>query len=105
MALAFSGRKTALQPPVRTMCEFNESYGGLTDGANELIAKGFRPLCSDGGQRIEVDVYITHMNTFGDGGNTEDDPHVHAQLSQLRQLRDYVVEQAKVNNRPRHHHG
>ena len=25
-----------------------------------------------------------HMNTFGDGGNTEDDPWVHAQLSQLR---------------------
>lgn len=83
-----------------TMVEFNESYGGLTDGANELIAKGFRHYVVTVASGIEVDVYITHMNTFGDGGNTEDDPHVHAQLSQLRQIRDYVVEQAKANNRP-----
>lgn len=98
--LGFFWKKDGITATGETMVEFNESYGGLTDGANELIAKGFRHYVVTVASGIEVDVYITHMNTFGDGGNTEDDPHVHAQLSQLRQLRDYVVEQAKVNNRP-----
>ena len=98
--LGFFWKKEGITATGETIVEFNESHGGLTDGANELIAKGFRHYVVTVASGVEVDVYITHMNTFGDGGNTEDDPHVHAQLSQLRQLRDYVVEQAKVNNRP-----
>ena len=98
--LGFFWKKEGITATGETIVEFNESHGGLTDGANELIAKGFRHYVVTVASGIEVDVYITHMNTFGDGGNTEDDPHVHAQLSQLRQLRDYVVEQAKTNNRP-----
>lgn len=98
--LGFFWKKEGITATGETIVEFNESYGGLTDGANELIAKGFRHYVVTVANGVEVDVYITHMNTFGDGGNTEDDPHVHAQLSQLRQLRDYVVEQAKTNNRP-----
>lgn len=98
--LGFFWKKEGITATGETIVEFNESYGGLTDGANELIAKGFRHYVVTVASGVEVDVYITHMNTFGDGGNTEDDPHVHAQLSQLRQLRDYVVEQAKTNNRP-----
>ena len=98
--LGFFWKRDGITATGETMVEFNESYGDLNNGANELIAKGFRHYVVTVASGIEVDVYITHMNTFGDGGNTEDDPHVHAQLSQLRQLRDYVVEQAKVNNRP-----
>lgn len=98
--LGFFWKKEGITATGETIVEFNESHGGLTDGANELIAKGFRHYVVTVASGVEVDVYITHMNTFGDGGNTEDDPHVHAQLSQLRQLRDYVVEQAKTNNRP-----
>ena len=98
--LGFFWKKEGITATGETIVEFNESHGGLTDGANELIAKGFRHYVVTVANGVEVDVYITHMNTFGDGGNTEDDPHVHAQLSQLRQLRDYVVEQAKTNNRP-----
>lgn len=99
--LGFFWKTDGITATGETMVEFNESYGGLTDGANELIAKGFRHYVVTVSDGVTVDVYITHMNTFGDNStNTEDDPHVLAQLSQLRQMRDYVVEQAKANNRP-----
>lgn len=99
--LGFFWKKEGITATGETIVEFNESYGGLFDGANELIAKGFRHYVVTVASGVEVDVYITHMNTFGNNStNTEDDPYVHAQLSQLRQLRDYVVEQAKTNKRP-----
>lgn len=98
--LGFFWKKDGITATGETMVEFNEAYGGLDGGANTLIAKGFRHYVVTVAEGVTVDVYITHMNTFGDGGNTEDDPWVHAQLSQLRQLRDYVVAKAKENNRP-----
>lgn len=98
--LGFFWKKDGITATGETMVEFNEAYGGISEGANELIAKGFRHYEVTVAEGVTVDVYITHMNTFGDGGNTEDDPWVHAQLSQLRQLRDYVVEKAKENKRP-----
>lgn len=98
--LGFFWKKDGITATDETMVAFDEAYGGLTGGANELIDKGFRHYVVTVAEGVTVDVYITHMNTFGDGGNTEDDPWVHAQLSQLRQLRDYVVARAKENNRP-----
>lgn len=98
--LGFFWKKDDITATGETMVEFNEAYGGISEGANELIAKGFRHYEVTVAEGVTVDVYITHMNTFGDGGNTEDDPWVHAQLSQLRQLRDYVVAKAKENKRP-----
>lgn len=98
--LGFFWKKDGITASGETIVPFDEAYGGLTEGANELIAKGFRHYVVTVAQGVTIDVYITHMNTFGDGGNTEDDPWVHAQLSQLRQLRDYVVAKAKENKRP-----
>jgi exonuclease III len=98
--LCFFWKKDGITATGETMVEFDEAYGGLDGGANTLIAKGFRHYVVTVAEGVTVDVYITHMNTFGDGGNTEDDPWVHAQLSQLRQLRDYVVAKAKENKRP-----
>lgn len=98
--LGFFWKKDAITATDETIVAFDEAYGGLTEGANELIDKGFRHYVVTVAEGVTVDVYITHMNTFGDGTNTEDDPWVHAQLSQLRQLRDYVVAKAKENNRP-----
>lgn len=98
--LGFFWKKDGITASGETIVPFDEDYGGLTEGANELIAKGFRHYVVTVAQGVTIDVYITHMNTFGDGGNTEDDPWVHAQLSQLRQLRDYVVAKAKENKRP-----
>ncbi len=98
--LGFFWKKDVIDATSETIVPFDEDYGGLTEGANELIAKGFRHYVVTVAQGVTIDVYITHMNTFGDGGNTEEDPWVHAQLSQLRQLRDYVVAKAKENKRP-----
>ena len=98
--LGFFWKKDFIEANGETIVPFDEAYGGLDGGANTLIAKGFRHYVVTVSQGVTVDVYITHMNTFGDGGNTEDDPWVHAQLSQLRQLRDYVVAKAKANKRP-----
>lgn len=98
--LGFFWKKDGITASGETIVPFDEDYGGFTEGANELIAKGFRHYVVTVAQGVTIDVYITHMNTFGDGGNTEDDPWVHAQLSQLRQLRDYVVAKAKENKRP-----
>lgn len=98
--LGFFWKKDGITATGETMVPFDEAYGGIDGGANTLIKKGFRHYEVTVAQGVLIDVYITHMNTFGDGGNTEDDPWVHAQLSQLRQLRDYVVTKAKENKRP-----
>lgn len=98
--LGFFWKKDVITATGETMVPFNEAYGGIDGGANTLIKKGCRHYEVTVAQGVTIDVYITHMNTFGDGGNTEDDPWVHAQLSQLRQLCDYVVGKAKENKRP-----
>lgn len=98
--LGFLWKKDGITATGETMVAYNDAYGDLFNGANTMIAKGFRHYVVTVAQGVTIDVYITHMNTFGDGGNTEDDPWVHAQLSQLRQLRDYVVAKAKENKRP-----
>ena len=98
--LGFFWKTDGITASDETIVAFEDAYGDISHGANTCIKKGFRHYVVTVANGIVVDVYITHMNTFGDGGNTEDDPHVHAQLSQLRQIRDYVVERAKENNRP-----
>lgn len=98
--LGFFWKKDGVTATGETMVEFEDAYGGLFEGANESIAKGFRHYVVTVATGVEVDVYITHMNTYSGDGNTEENKWVHAQLSQLRQLRDYVVEQAQTNKRP-----
>ena len=98
--LGFFWKKDGVTATGETMVEFEDAYGGLFEGANESIAKGFRHYVVTVAAGVEVDVYITHMNTYSGDGNTEENKWVHAQLSQLRQLRDYVVEQAQTNKRP-----
>lgn len=98
--LEFFWRKGAVNATEEDIVAYEEAHGGLSGGANTLIDKGFRYYVVTVADGVDIDVYITHMNTFGDKGNTEDDPWVHAQLSQLRQLRDYVLARAKENNRP-----
>lgn len=98
--LGFLWKKDGITASGETIVPFDEAYGGLTEGANELIAKGFRHYVVTVAQGVTIDVYITHMNTYGGEGNTEDNDWVKAQLSQLRQLRDYVVAKAKENKRP-----
>ena len=98
--LCFFWKKDAIDATGETMVEFNDKYGDLAHGANESIAKGFRHYVVTVAAGVTVDVYITHMNTFDGSDNTESNPYVAAQLSQLRQLREYVVERATENKRP-----
>ena len=85
-----------------TYVQYKDAEGGLTSGANTCIKKGFRHyvVTVDAKNEVVIDVYITHMNTYSGSGNTESNAYVKAVLSQLRQLRDYVLEKAKANKRP-----
>lgn len=99
--LNFYWKKDGISAAKETMVQYNESYGGLTaisgGGANTCIKKGFRHYEVTVAEGVVIDVYITHMNTFsGSVGGS----HYNAQMKQLEQLRNYVMEKAKANNRP-----
>ena len=86
-----------------TYVRYNDAEGDLYNGANTCIKKGFRHyvVTVDATNNVVIDVYITHMNTYSGSGNTEEsNAYVKAVLSQLHQLRDYVLEKAKANKRP-----
>lgn len=100
--LNFFWRTSTTSATGETYVQYNDAEGGLTSGANTCIKKGFRhyEVTVDATNNIVIDVYITHMNTYSGSGNTESNAYVAAVLSQLRQLRDYVLEKAKTNKRP-----
>ncbi|MGM9620858.1 MAG: fimbrillin family protein [Bacteroidaceae bacterium] len=98
--LGFFWKKDGITATGETMVQFTNEEGGLANGANTCIKKGFRHYEVTVAEGVTVDVYITHMNTYSGSGNTESNSYVKAQLAQLRQLRDYVVEKAKANRRP-----
>ena len=85
-----------------TYVQYKDAEGDLYNGANTCIKKGFRhyEVTVDATDNVVIDVYITHMNTYNGSGNTESNAYVKAVLSQLRQLRDYVLTNAKANKRP-----
>ena len=100
--LNFFWRTSTTNATGETYVQYNDAEGGLTSGANTCIKKGFRhyEVTVDATDNVVIDVYITHMNTYSGSGNTESNAYVKAVLSQLRQLRDYVLEKAKANKRP-----
>lgn len=98
--LNFFWKKDGISATGETMVQFTAEEGGLTGGANTCIKKGFRHYVVTVAEGVTVDVYITHMNTYSGDGNTENNKYVAAQLAQLRQIRDYVLDKAKANKRP-----
>lgn len=94
--LNFFWRKEGITVSNETFVEYNEKAGGLTDGANTSIKKGFRYYLVTMADGVQFDVYITHMNTYSDKSTS----HINAQHSQLEQLRDYVMENLSKNKRP-----
>ena len=100
--LNFFWRTSTISATGETYVQYNDAEGGLTSGANTCIKKGFRhyEVTVDATNNVVIDVYITHMNTYSGSGNTESNAYVKAVLSQLRQLRDYVLEKAAENRRP-----
>lgn len=100
--LNFFWRTSTTSATGETYVQYNDAEGDLYNGANTCIKKGFRhyEVTIDKTNNVVIDVYITHMNTYSGSGNTESNAYVKAVLSQLRQLRDYVLEKAKANKRP-----
>ena len=98
--LNFFWRTSTTSATGETYIQYNDAEGGLRNGANTCIKKGFRYYQVTVAEGVVIDVYITHMNTYSGDGNTEDNAYVKAVLSQLRQLRDYVLTNAKANKRP-----
>ena len=98
--LNFFWRNSTTSAKGETYVQYNDAEGGLTSGANTCIKKGFRYYQVTVAEGVVIDVYITHMNTYSGSGNTESNAYVKAVLSQLRQLRDYVLTNAKANKRP-----
>lgn len=72
--------------------EFNDAYGGLTDGANTCVKKGFRYYLVTLPGGAQIDVYVTHMNSGSKEG------HINARASQFQQLANYIV--ANMTTRP-----
>ena len=100
--LNFFWRTSTTSATGETFVQYKDAEGDLYNGANTCIKKGFRHyvVTVDAENNVVIDVYITHMNTYSGSGNTESNAYVKAVLSQLRQLRDYVLTNAKANKRP-----
>ena len=67
-----------------TFVEFTEASGGLFDGANTAIKKGFRYYLVTLKDETKLNVYVTHMNSGSDS------KHINARSSQLQQLANYI---------------
>ena len=67
--------------------EFDEEYGGLTDGANTSVDKGFRRYIVKIDDIVEVDVIITHMNTYSSSGTG----HINCQHAQLKEIATWIA--------------
>ncbi len=73
-----------------TRVKYEKAYGGLTGGANTSISKGFRYYLVTFADGTQIDVYITHMNTYDDKNK---DSYLAAQHAQLTQLVEYIKSQ------------
>ena len=72
--------------------QWKESLGGITEGANTLVKKGYRFYTVNLGDGVKIDVYVLHMNT------AENDAQIAVQDRQLTQLAEAV--KANTNGRP-----
>lgn len=73
--------------------QWNESLGGIQEGANTLVKKGYRFYTVNLGDGVKIDVYVLHMNT------AENAEQIKVQDNQLTQLADAV--KANTNGRPK----
>lgn len=69
-----------------TFVKFTKAHGDLFDGANTCIDKGFRYYLVTLEGDVQIDVYVTHMNS---GSDTD---HINARASQFQQLANYINE-------------
>ena len=81
--------------------QFDKEYGGVTGGANTCIKKGFRHYVVTFKDNTQVDVIITHMNTYS-GGNilASSKKWLDAQHAQLTEIANYINTITAANKRP-----
>lgn len=77
-----------------TRVTWDEAFGVIDHGADEMTPKGFVYSVIDIGNGIYVDFYNLHADAYGDEGS------VHARDVQFRQLADYINKKCEENNRP-----
>lgn len=88
--LCFFWKKTGLTVSGEKFIEYNSAYGDLYNGANTCIKKGFRYYLVTLEDGTQIDVYITHMNTYNDKNESS---YLAAQHAQLTQLVEYIKSQ------------
>ena len=76
-----------------TWVQWEESLGGLSNGANENVDKGYRFYTVNLGDNVKIDVYILHMNT------AEGSAQIALQDRQLTQLANAIL--ANSDGRPK----
>lgn len=76
-----------------TWVQWEQSLGGLSNGANENIDKGYRFYTVNLGDNVKIDVYILHMNT------AEGQGQIDVQDNQLTQLANAIL--ANGDGRPK----
>ena len=74
--------------------EWKVASGILSDGSDELTAKGFVYSVIDIGNGIYVDFYNLHADAYGGEGSKK------ARTSQFRQLADFIKARSAENDRP-----
>lgn len=93
--LSFAARNTTCTFTQVKKQEFSSEAGGLFSGANTCVDKGFRHLLITMKDGTEIDVIITHMNTYSSSGSD----HINAQHAQLKQIAQYI-NSIRTNKRP-----
>ena len=93
--LSFAARSSTCKLSNEYVEAFTKSAGGLTSGANTNIDKGFRHYVVTMKDGTELDVLITHMNTYSSSGSD----HINAQHAQLTQIAEYI-NSIRGNGRP-----
>ena len=93
--LGFATRNSTCSYSNENIVEFTSDYGGVSSGANTCIKKGFRHYVVALADGTEIDVIITHMNTYSSTGSG----HINAQHAQLKQVAQYI-NSIRSNNRP-----
>ena len=83
-----------------TIQQFDSEYGGLSGGANTCIKKGIRHYVVVMNDGVEIDVIITHMNTYSSGNIiTPASKWLNAQHGQLTEVAEYI-NSIRGNKRP-----
>ena len=90
--LEFAWKTNALSVSDESWTKFNTSEGGLRDGANTSIKKGYRYYTANV-NGVDIDVFITHMDADGENSHTS------SRNAQWTEMANAI--KAKNNGRPK----